>query len=62
LLGDGDGVVDAVDDKEALAVVEATAVLDPLEDIVLVPLESVAVPAPSCWKTKDVPFIDTSWV
>ena len=58
---DGDGLAD-VEVLKALAVIEATTVLEPPEEVVLVPLDSVTLPAPSCWKTKDVPFIDTSWV
>jgi hypothetical protein len=60
LLADGDAAVEAVL-VEAVEV-EAAAVLDGLEEIVVDALDNAASPAPSCWKTKDVPFKDTLWV
>ena len=60
MLGDGD---DADDEVVLEAVdVETAAVPVGTEDRVAVPFDNVASPAPSCWKTKEVPFRDTFWV
>jgi hypothetical protein len=61
LAADGDDVevLEAVDGTEVLADIEATAVSDPPEEVVLVPLDSVTLPTSSCWKAKEVPFADT---
>ena len=50
------------EDAEVLEDDVALVVVDPPAEIVLVPLDRVSLPAPPCWKTKDVPFIDTCWV